>query len=73
MFDPEGCQYYLRSKISLENKLFETGDFRGISEVESQAHLTEERLVDRIKQAHSHARREIDAIRLILKELTQGG
>ena len=71
MFEQEGYQHYLRGKISLENKLSEIGDFRGSAEIESQMQFVEERLVARIKQAHYHARQEMDALRMVLIESTK--
>lgn len=71
MFDQEGYEYYVRQKISLENRLSEIGDYRGSAEIESQMQFVLERLVARIKQAHLHARQEMDALRMVLIESTK--
>ena len=71
MFNQEGYEYYLRAKVSLENKLSETGDFRGSKEVEAQMRFAQGRLLVKIKQAHNHATQEMDALRMILIESTK--
>jgi len=67
-FDIDGYNHYLRSKISLENKLMEIGNIPGSLEIESQIMFAEERLVARIKQAYNHSAKELLALRQILNE-----
>ena len=57
--------------MSLENKLMEIGDYRGSTEIESQMLFVDERLLSRIKQAHSHARQEMRCLKLVLIESTR--
>lgn len=71
MFDQEGYEYYVRRKVSLENRLSEIGDFRGSVEVQSQMQFIEERLIARIKQAHRHSMQEMNALRLVVIESTK--
>lgn len=66
MFDADGFRDYLRQKISLENKLIETGKVPLSTEVKSQLVCTEERLLARIKQAYYHANQELTALKMML-------
>jgi len=71
MFDTEGYYYYLRQKISLENKLTDYCDLQINKEVKSQILFVEERLLARIKQAHQHAMQEMATLRMILVEASK--
>lgn len=68
MIDREGYEFYLRQRISLENKIHELGDFKGKSEVSSQLMFIDERLVAKLKQAYRHSMQEMDALRFIIME-----
>ncbi len=67
MFDQEGYGDYVRQKIGLERKLEETGGFRpGSTEIKTQMHFVQERLLSKIKQVYHHAAQEMDALRMVL-------
>ena len=67
MFDQKGYEDYVRQKISLERKLEETGGFRpGSTEIKTQMHFVQERLLSKIKQVYYHAAQEMDALRMVL-------
>ena len=68
MIDSAGYEYYLRQKISLENRLSEIGIICISAEIESQMHFVENRLLAKIKQAHDHAMQEMVALRTVLTE-----
>lgn len=71
MFDRDGYESYVRSRVSLERALEDVGDYRGSREIELRMRFAEERLLARIKQAHHHAASEIDALHSILTESTK--
>ncbi len=69
MFDQEGYEDYVRQKIGLERKLEETGGFRpGSTEIKTQMHFIQERLLAKIKQVYYHAAQEMDALRMVLTQ-----
>jgi len=68
MLDNDGYHNYLRQRISLENKLTDIGSTQESIEIESQMMFVEERLLARIKQSHSHARQELNALKMVLIE-----
>ena len=68
MFDQQGYETYVRRKVSLERALEDVGKTPTSSEIEGQMRNIEDRLLARIKQAHSHASQELDAMRFVLRE-----
>ena len=66
MIDKDGYDAYLRQRFSLERALQDVGEFKSSTEVEFEMRFIEERLTDRIKQAHFHAVQEYGSLLHIL-------
>ena len=71
MIDMDYIEEFLRSKISLQEQLSETGEIPGSCEIELQIKAVETRTKARIKQSVQHGIEEMHALRFILNEITR--